>query len=154
MTRAAARRNLAARILFVLATVCVTMAGLVGSASADGDTVYVRPGQSIQKAINRADPGDRIIVRAGTYAEQLTVNKNGIELVGRGADPHPAILAGAEHVFRLGREGHRGGNLRHGQGRRAGPVRHQADGAPQVRVGGHPGERRVHQRFPGPWVLR
>jgi len=85
MTRSAARRIDAARILLILATVCVTTVGLVGSASANGGTAYVQPGQSIQTAIDRAHPGDRIIVRAGTYAEQLTVGKNGIQLVGRGA---------------------------------------------------------------------
>ena len=85
MTRSAARRIDAARILLILATVCVTTVGLVGSASANGGTAYVQPGQSIQAAIDRAHPGDRIIVLAGTYAEQLTVDKNGIHLVGRGA---------------------------------------------------------------------
>ena len=85
MTRSAARRIDAARILLILVTVCVTTVGLAGSASANGGTAYVQPGQSIQAAIDRAHPGDRIIVLAGTYAEQLTVDKNGIHLVGRGA---------------------------------------------------------------------
>ena len=85
MIRPAARRIDVARILLVVATVCVTTVGLAGSASADDRTAYVKPGQSIQTAIDRAHPGDRIVVRTGTYAEQLTVDKNGIELVGRGA---------------------------------------------------------------------
>ncbi|KAJ3548198.1 hypothetical protein NM208_g1125 [Fusarium decemcellulare] len=48
-------------------------------------TIYVKAHKSIQAAINKASPGDRIVVEAGTYAEQLTIKKDGIELVGRGA---------------------------------------------------------------------
>ncbi|KAH7131813.1 pectin lyase fold/virulence factor [Dendryphion nanum] len=47
----------------------------------DCDRVY--PGQSIQKAIDRARPGDRIEVYGGTYQEQLTIKKSGIQLVGK-----------------------------------------------------------------------
>ena len=39
-------------------------------------------GQSIQAAVDAAHPGDRIVVRAGTYAEQVTVAKHGIKLLG------------------------------------------------------------------------
>jgi hypothetical protein len=44
----------------------------------------VRPGQSIQAALDAARPGSRIVVKAGTYAEQLTITKS-VDLVGRGA---------------------------------------------------------------------
>ncbi|KAH6884597.1 pectin lyase fold/virulence factor [Thelonectria olida] len=48
-------------------------------------TITVKAGKSIQKAINSAACGDRILVEAGTYAEQLTVNTDGIQLIGNGA---------------------------------------------------------------------
>jgi nitrous oxidase accessory protein NosD len=48
-------------------------------------THYVRPHGNIQQAINKASPGDTIIVAAGTYAEQLTISKDGIKLIGKGA---------------------------------------------------------------------
>jgi hypothetical protein len=44
----------------------------------------VRPGQSIQKAINAADPGDTIAVLGGVHRESVKVKKNGISL--RGVD--------------------------------------------------------------------
>lgn len=45
----------------------------------------VKPGQSIQKAINSAKPGDKITVEKGTYNEQLTITTSGITLIGKGA---------------------------------------------------------------------
>ena len=39
-------------------------------------TWYVNPGESIQAAVNSASPGDTIIVAAGTYNENVTVNKS------------------------------------------------------------------------------
>jgi parallel beta-helix repeat protein len=38
-------------------------------------THYVDPGESIQAAVNAADPGDTIIVRDGTFFENVDVNK-------------------------------------------------------------------------------
>lgn len=50
-------------------------------------THHVHHGYSIQKAIDAANPYDQIIVESGTYAEQLTIGKDGITLIG-----HNAIL--------------------------------------------------------------
>ena len=47
--------------------------------------VQVHSGQSIQAAINKASPGTTIFVGPGTYAEQLTINKDDISLIGSGA---------------------------------------------------------------------
>ena len=52
-------------------------------------TIVVRPGDSIQAAIDRAKPGTRIYILAGTYSELqnptngLTITKNGIRLIGQ-----------------------------------------------------------------------
>lgn len=51
---------------------------ILGIATAK-DTV-VKAGQSIQTAIDNAKPGDKIVVDAGTYAEQVEITKNGIYL--------------------------------------------------------------------------
>jgi nitrous oxidase accessory protein NosD len=48
-------------------------------------TKTVKSGQSIQKAIDDAKSGDKIIVEAGEYHEQLTITKDGIHLIGKGA---------------------------------------------------------------------
>ncbi|CCT75655.1 uncharacterized protein FFUJ_11687 [Fusarium fujikuroi IMI 58289] len=49
-----------------------------------GRTIYVKSGKKIQDAIKKASPGDRIIVEAGEYPEQLVIDKDGIQLEGRG----------------------------------------------------------------------
>ncbi|KAH7139681.1 pectin lyase fold/virulence factor [Dactylonectria estremocensis] len=48
-------------------------------------TIYVKYPKKIQDAIDDAHPGDKIIVGKGTYSEQLTIKKDGIQLIGRGA---------------------------------------------------------------------
>jgi hypothetical protein len=45
--------------------------------------VVVRKGQSIQAAINAAQPYTKIIVERGIYKEQLVITKSGIEIFGK-----------------------------------------------------------------------
>ena len=45
-------------------------------------TFTVSPGQSIQAAVDRSRPGDRIQVMPGTYSESVTIDFDDIELVG------------------------------------------------------------------------
>jgi hypothetical protein len=87
MTRHTSQRSGAACVTLILTAVCVTLIALVSPASAHGGggTIHVQPGQHIQAAVEAAHSGDRIIVGAGTYAEQLTITKDGIALVGHGA---------------------------------------------------------------------
>ena len=67
-----------------LVAACVLVAA--SSAAAHGPRV-VHPWQSIQKAIDRAKPGDKIIVKPGTYRENLEIATDGIKLAGFGVDP-------------------------------------------------------------------
>ncbi len=66
-----------------------------GPAAAEGDRVVVEEGESIQGAIDAADPGTTIVVR-GDHEENIWINKSGIRLIGRGAtltpeaDPAPS----------------------------------------------------------------
>jgi parallel beta-helix repeat protein len=75
------------RTLLLLSTMGLTLlvaSGLalvaaVGSAAADSSVVG--PGESIQKAVNAADPGDTIVVR-GVHKEDVVIRKDGIKLRG------------------------------------------------------------------------
>lgn len=73
-----------ARVAHILAMVFSISILIAGPASAN-EAIHVQSGQSIQAAIDAAHKGDKIVVEAGNYAEQLTIQKDGISLVGKGA---------------------------------------------------------------------
>lgn len=54
---------------------------------ADGHTVDVEPGESIQAAIDAADPGDTIRIAEGAYEERLNVTVPNLTLRGVGGQP-------------------------------------------------------------------
>ena len=70
---------LATMALTVLVASGVALATAIGSAGVQSSVVG--PGESIQKAINAAHPGDTIVVR-GVHKEDVVIRKNGIKLRG------------------------------------------------------------------------
>jgi len=64
-------------------------------------TIVVRPGQSIQKAVDRAQEGTRIYVLAGDYEERgnsdsgLNITKNGIKLIGQSNKQKRVVIKNA-----------------------------------------------------------
>jgi parallel beta-helix repeat protein len=70
---------LATMALPLLVASGVALAAGIGSAGAQSSVVG--PGESIQKAVNAADPGDTIVVR-GVHREDVIIRKNGIKLRG------------------------------------------------------------------------
>lgn len=71
------------RTLQILATVAAIAYPALG-ADNEGH-VTVKAGESIQAAIDAAQSGSSITVLPGTYAEQLTISKDNITLLGQGA---------------------------------------------------------------------
>src|SRR5215204_4664866 len=73
--------------ILLLATMALTLlvasglALVAGVGSATAQSSVVGPGESIQKAINAADPGDTIVVR-GVHHEDVGIRKDGIKLRG------------------------------------------------------------------------
>ncbi|MFG2225065.1 nitrous oxide reductase family maturation protein NosD [Streptomyces sp. NPDC048644] len=66
-----------------LATVLVT--GLVTAPpSQAGDHYTVHPGESIQKAVDAAEPGDTVDIAPGVYRESVRIDKPGLTLRGAG----------------------------------------------------------------------
>src|SRR5215204_3662033 len=76
--------------LTVLVASGVVLGAGIGSAGAQSSVVG--PGESIQKAINAADPGDTIVVR-GVHREDVVIRKNGIKLRGDDAVIKPPAKA-------------------------------------------------------------
>jgi hypothetical protein len=75
----------------VLALGCVSLL-MVAAQPASAATIDVFPGDSIQAAVNKADPGDTIIVHAGVYHESVLIRKNGIHVQGAGASDSGTVL--------------------------------------------------------------
>src|SRR5215211_4467345 len=73
---------LATMALTVLVASGVALATAIGSAQAANKVVG--PGESIQKAVKAAHPGDTIVVR-GVHREDVFIRKNGIKLRGEDA---------------------------------------------------------------------
>jgi parallel beta-helix repeat protein len=75
------------RTILLVATMILTLlvasgvALAVGIGSAGAQSSVVGPGESIQKAINAAHPGDTIVVR-GVHREDVVIRKDGIKLRG------------------------------------------------------------------------
>src|SRR5215217_3389661 len=75
------------RTILLLATMALTLlvasgvALAVGIGSAGAQSSAVGPGESIQKAVNAAHPGDTIVVR-GVHREDVVIRKDGIKLRG------------------------------------------------------------------------
>src|SRR5918999_3018352 len=75
------------RTIVLLATMALTLlvaSGVVlaaGIGSAGAQSSVVGPGESIQKAVNAAHPGDTIVVR-GVHREDVVIRKDGIKLRG------------------------------------------------------------------------
>lgn len=60
-------------------------AGMATAASAwVSRTIVVWPGQSIQAAVNRASPGDTVLIKPGVYHQSVQIRTDGITLRGSG----------------------------------------------------------------------
>ncbi|MEU2286923.1 right-handed parallel beta-helix repeat-containing protein [Streptomyces sp. NPDC013178] len=72
-------------IAYLACTAAVVAAGLGAAPPVPSHKTHVvHPGQSIQKAVDAAKPGDTVLVTAGTYRESVTVTKPGLTLRGVG----------------------------------------------------------------------
>src|SRR5215218_8139472 len=83
------------RLCALSAIVAASLAGAVAPAAARGVTV-VGPGESIQAAVDAASPGATIVVKPGSYAEQVTITTDGITLRGHGATLVPPATPAAD----------------------------------------------------------
>ncbi|MFF3848972.1 nitrous oxide reductase family maturation protein NosD [Streptomyces sp. NPDC002328] len=80
-------------ILYLACTAALVGTGLGAASPAAGHSTHVvRPGESIQKAVDAAEPGDTVFLARGTYRESVRITTPGLTLrgVGRGTVIQPA----------------------------------------------------------------
>jgi nitrous oxidase accessory protein NosD len=71
------------QMAYLACTAAVVAAGLGAAPPTDHPTVHrVSPGESIQKAVNTAKPGDAIVLSPGTYHESVRITVPGLTLRG------------------------------------------------------------------------
>lgn len=54
--------------------------------------IYVQPGNSIQTAVNNSSPGDIIVVKPGTYTENIIISKENLTLTSDSRNPEDTII--------------------------------------------------------------
>ncbi|MEH0581605.1 right-handed parallel beta-helix repeat-containing protein [Streptomyces sp. B21-108] len=86
-------------IAYLACTAALVGTGLGAAPSVAGHTVHVvRPGQSIQKAVDAAKPGDTVLLTSGTFHESVKVGTPGLTLRGMGSrtvlKPDPRVSTG------------------------------------------------------------
>jgi hypothetical protein len=79
------------RTLILTAAVIVALA-VTSSATAAADTIHVHHGQSIQAAVNSADPGDTIVLDRGRYFQSVFIGRPGLTLRGAGSGRDGTVL--------------------------------------------------------------
>ncbi|MFE9725006.1 nitrous oxide reductase family maturation protein NosD [Streptomyces sp. NPDC005794] len=81
----------------VAAATALGLAAVPSVASGESDRV-VRPGESIQSAVDASKPGDTVVVLPGTYRESVLITKPGLTLRGTGERTviAPAAAKGAK----------------------------------------------------------
>ncbi|MFE7132985.1 nitrous oxide reductase family maturation protein NosD [Streptomyces sp. NPDC057638] len=90
------------------AGVAVAAAATLGATlvPAAGPTRHtVRPGESIQAAVDAARPGDTVVVAPGTYRESVRINKDGVRLRGSGTET-VLVPASGTQLSSCARDGH------------------------------------------------
>ncbi|MFF4346144.1 nitrous oxide reductase family maturation protein NosD [Streptomyces sp. NPDC001530] len=79
------------QMAYLACTAAVVASGIGAAPSADNLTVHrVRAGESIQKAVNTAKPGDTIVLAPGTYHESVRITVSDLTL--RGSDARSTVI--------------------------------------------------------------
>lgn len=96
--------------LAAIVVAALTVGGCGGGGAGGGAvTLDVWPGQSIQAAVDIAQPGETVVIHPGTYRPSaagealvvLRVAKNGVTLRGAGASPSEVVLDGNGEVLHV-----------------------------------------------------
>jgi parallel beta-helix repeat protein len=83
--------------MLVILAVLLSLQAITCSASAK--TIYVEPGNSIQKAVDSSHSGDTIIVKPGTYSGGIEISTANITIMSN--SPYKAIIKAKDNAFNI-----------------------------------------------------
>lgn len=75
----------------------VLLALQIVTGSASAETIYVKPGNSIQTAVDNAHPGDTIMVEPGTYPGDIEISTANLTIVS--SRPYEAVIKAKNDAF-------------------------------------------------------
>jgi PGF-pre-PGF domain-containing protein len=87
-------------IILLAAFFLLTLGSGIGAAA----EIYVQPGDSIQTAVDNAISGDIIILKPGTYTENIEINKDDLLISSESGNPDDTIItarSSSNHVITL-----------------------------------------------------
>jgi len=87
-------------IILLTASLFLTLGSGIGAAA----EIYVQPGDSIQTAVDNAVSGDVIILKPGTYTENIKINKDNLVISSESGNPEDTIItarSSSNHVINL-----------------------------------------------------
>ena len=92
------------KMVLIPTLACLLMPWLAASAqSPSGKTYTVSSGNSIQKTLDKIQPGDKVQVYVGTYHETLIIHTDNVTLVGLSFEGERPVLNGIKEVESLER---------------------------------------------------
>jgi parallel beta-helix repeat protein len=65
---------------------------LVSAGVAGAELIYVEPGSSIQAAVNNSTSGDFVLVKAGSYEENIVINISGVTVTSEPENPEGVFI--------------------------------------------------------------
>lgn len=68
------------------------------------ENIYVSPGESIQDAVDKASPGDTILVKPGEYNESIQINQDNLTIISDSKNPYDTVITGKNaesNVFKV-----------------------------------------------------
>ena len=77
------------KIMISITTILIL---IIGSGIVTAAEISVQPGGSIQTAINNASSGDVILLKPGTYTENIIIDKDNLAIRSESGDPENTII--------------------------------------------------------------
>lgn len=83
--------------LFITLALCFLIFTL-GSSTGTAAEIFVQPGESIQVAVNNANPGDEIVIIPGNYSENIVITKDNLAIISESGSPEDTMITASNNA--------------------------------------------------------